>query len=325
VRRHNALWTGLLSLATALSFSAIPACSTTVTGEETSANESDLISDSCPETPVAVSWMQTETLAVDNLKVRVGTMGEGAKGDVLFLHGFADRFDNHEPLFRRFVEAGLRVIAFDYPSHGETCGTSLNAYDFSDLADLAGRVERTKTRNAPLYLSGWSTGGLLSVRMAQGISPDALSRPISGMALFAPGVDVRTVLSVSEETLTRNTHPPHVAPPSPSSPAFRPLFAAALLINEQLSGATVPATIPTLVVSGGETEDRYVVTRGVVSWAEAQRADGGTITGLSCAGGYHELDNEPEPMGQSVRDAAATFLASGGASAIGAAGGCTPY
>lgn len=314
----------LKRLGTAL-FLLTAACSTTVDGEETGSNDSDLIADSCPDTPVALSWMQTETLAIDGLKLRMGTMGDGPKGDVLFLHGFADRFDNHEPLFRRYVEAGLRVIAFDYPSHGETCGTSLNAYDFSDLADLASRVEKTKTRDAPLYLSGWSTGGLLAARIAQGMGFEGLSRPIAGMALFAPGVDVRTVISVSEETLTRNPSPPHVAPPAPSSPAFRPLFAAALLINEQLSGADIPATIPTLVVNGGEDEDRYVVTKGVVAWTKAQREDGGTVTGYSCAGGYHELDNEPEPMGQSVRDAAATFLASGGTAKIVEAGGCTPY
>src|SRR4051812_1989608 len=73
-----------------------------------------------------VPGMKIERPTVDdgNLHLRIGVMEPSGtpKADVLFLHGFADRFDNHLPLFETWRNAGLRVIAFDYPSHGETCG-----------------------------------------------------------------------------------------------------------------------------------------------------------------------------------------------------------
>src|SRR4029078_7108019 len=137
------------------------------------------------------------------LTVRVGTMGSGRAGDVLYLHGFADRFDNHKPLFDRFVAEGLRVISFDLPSHGETCGASLDLFDFTELAELAMRVERDYAGSGPLTVAGWSTGGLIAVRIAQGITRNTFSRPIAKMALFAPGVDVKPVIAVSHATAAR--------------------------------------------------------------------------------------------------------------------------
>jgi alpha-beta hydrolase superfamily lysophospholipase len=305
----------------------LTACASPPADDDSGAADSALTEDACPTAPLAPSWMKTETVDLDDgLHVRIGTMGTGSKGDVLFLEGFADRFDNHRPLFEQFVGEGLRVIAFDYPSQGETCGRSLDRYGFADLAELAGKVERLKAGSGPLYLSGWSTGGLLAVRIAQGIRPNALSRPLAGMALFAPGVDVRTVVAVSQETLTHNPTPPHVAPPKPSSPAFRPVFAAALVVNSKLSEAeTLPPKVPTLVMTGGELEDRYVNTDGVIAWTEAQRDVGADTTGLQCAGGFHELDNEPAGIGDVVRGASAKFLASGGSAKPAASGSCKPF
>lgn len=310
-------WIGFVSLG-------LIACSSSAPEEESGQSEDALIADSCPTTPANPSWITTETMTFDggNSKIRVGTMGRGDKGDVLYLHGFADRFDNHQPLFEELTRQGLRVITFDYPSHGESCGTSINWFGFAELADLAGRIETAKRGRGPLYLAGWSTGGLLAVRMAQGVG-SSLSRPIAGMALFAPGVDVRTVLSVSESTLTRNRSAPHAGPPSPSSPAFRPLFATALLTNSFAASAQLSANIPTLVITGGQTEDEYVDTAGVEAWTTSQRNGGAEMFGLSCAGGYHELDNEPEPMGGAVREAAARFLA--GDRQLADAGGCAAY
>jgi pimeloyl-ACP methyl ester carboxylesterase len=201
-------------------------------------------------------------------------MGEGTKGDVLYLHGFSDRIDNHRPLFESLTKQGLRVIAFDYPSHGETCGPSLDRYSFTDLAKLAGQVERENAMRGPLYLAGWSTGGLLAVRIAQGLDAD-FSRPIAKMALFAPGVDVRFVTSVSESTLTRNPNPPHVAAPSPTSPLKRPVFASALKLNSELAKVhTLPAGLPVLTFVGGEDADVYADTKGVSKWARTQAMRG---------------------------------------------------
>ena len=91
------------------------------------------------------------------------------EADMLFLIGFGDRADNHGPLFNLMNEQGIRVISFDYPSHGESQCSNINLESFTSLSFLAQEIEE-KTReniNRPLFLSGWSTGGLLALRMIQ--------------------------------------------------------------------------------------------------------------------------------------------------------------
>ncbi len=76
---------------------------------------------------VEQDWIRTyrQTLENGRLSIRIGVaepQGE-THGDILFFIGFADRVDNHKPLFDAWTAAGFRVIAYDYPSHGETCGS----------------------------------------------------------------------------------------------------------------------------------------------------------------------------------------------------------
>jgi alpha-beta hydrolase superfamily lysophospholipase len=335
MKQPNALAVHCRRLLALLALAGLPAlaCSAPVAPAETTTTTDPLVrSDECPAQASSPSWIRTRTLVTDGAKLRIGSIGGGARGDVLYLHGFADRFDNHRPLLDAFVASGLRVITFDYPSHGESCGDTIGTFGFTGLANLAGKVvAELGDASKPLYLAGWSTGGLLAVRMAQGVG-STLDREIAAMALFAPGVDVQTfspatnpVSGVTNATLTRNPNPPHAGPPKPSWVGAVPAFATELLTNEQLSGAQLPSRIPTLVIVGGDREDRYADTRGIVAWTERQDAGGASMHGLRCAGGYHELDNEPEPMGRAVRSAAATFLASGGASGPAGSGGCAPF
>src|SRR5262245_56662953 len=86
---------------------------------------------SIPCTPLSsVPGMRTFRLDADrgrvHLRVGVAAPSGTPRGDFLYLHGFADRFDNHLPLFQTQVARGYRVIAFDYPSHGETCGHGID-------------------------------------------------------------------------------------------------------------------------------------------------------------------------------------------------------
>lgn len=267
----------------------------------------------------AVPGMATERVDADggNVHLRIGVMAPAGepKGDVLFLHGFADRFDNHLPLFEGWRKLGLRVIAFDYPSHGETCGRGLDLYRIRGLAQLASFVEeRTRPDHArPLVLAGWSTGGLVSVRLLQEPSL-ALGRPVSGAFLLAPGVDVKVLVGkmqfVTEETLTHHPDPPHRGPISPVSPLLTPLFSADLLVSaHRAREAAYPKDVPTFVVTGGQDDDVYANTAGVTSWVKARQREGGQLYGLSCGGGRHELDNEAEPMGDDVRTSGARFAA----------------
>jgi alpha-beta hydrolase superfamily lysophospholipase len=306
--------------------------------DETQGSESAIIGpdipiDACPKSNGPVAGMTTAMRNGNGALIRTGTMGSGTAGDVLFLHGFADRFDNHLPLFNAFVAKGLRVITFDYPSHGESCGLRIDMFGFTGLARLAADIvkEAGGDKTKPLYISGWSTGGLLAVRIAQGLEKEKLERPIAGMALFAPGVDVQLIspaadpiFGVTNEKLTRNKNPPHVGPIRPKNVLQVGVFGAELTFNEQVSQSTdFPSDIPTLVFTGGDTEDLFAATKGVEDWVTEKRTNNkAQIQNLKCAGGFHELDNEPEPMGGAVRNAAATYLA-GTNRVVLEGGGCT--
>jgi alpha-beta hydrolase superfamily lysophospholipase len=248
----------------------------------------------------------------------------------LFLHGFSDRLDNHGPLFAEFNRAGLRVISFDLPGHGENSGhpNDINSWNFSSLAKLAAFIEKTvvlqtKIRPASFLLSGWSTGGLIAIRIAQGLGANELSRKISGLILFAPGVAVRPPWEIGEKTpdfmnglvghvtvdsLTHNLNPPHYGPISPESPVTQVRFGADLSLNALLARKEdFPARIPTLVFIAGEKEDHYADSRGLKDWVSRQQNHGKSVYSVVCEEGRHELDNELAPMGDIVRSLTAEF------------------
>jgi pimeloyl-ACP methyl ester carboxylesterase len=265
------------------------------------------------------------------LNVRVGIQEPAGliEGDVLYIHGFADRLDNHAPLFNAWNQMGLRVISFDLPSHGEDSGNynDLNHFSFQDLANLAAKVEQyTKPEEArPLIIAGWSTGGLIVVRMLQKNWTSGFSRKVSGAILFAPGVSVRKfpwtfgdrLGDVTDNTLTHDPHPPHVSEIKPSSPFWSKLileFSPRLIGNSVLSQKeNYPSNLPTLVFSAGDKDDMYAkaeVVRAWVSDKNTQRATTGAapIINASCSQSMHEMDNElPEYGGVEVRNSAAEF------------------
>ena len=274
------------------------------------------LSTSCEELS-SVPGMSIERVDADEgrVKLRIGIMdptGE-ARGDVLFLHGFSDRFDNHLPLFEGWRAAGLRVVAFDYPSHGETCGRGIDRFKIEGLAKLASFVEEhTRPASArPLVVAGWSTGGLVAVRTLQ-VPSLALGRKVDGAFLLAPGLDVKVLVGdkqrVTLETLTHDPAPPHRGEISPSSPLQTPLFSSDLLLHARHARKDAyPKDVPTVVVTGGEREDVYANTAGVRDWVETRRAEGAAVQGLACDGGRHELDNELPPIRDEVRESAARF------------------
>jgi pimeloyl-ACP methyl ester carboxylesterase len=288
--------------------------------------------------------MTISRIKIGNLDVRVGQVvpSTAIKGDVLFLHGFADRLDNHGPLFDGWVKAGFRVISFDFPDHGETTGADLDKFagttgPIKGLAELASEIEKRTHQDGrrPLILAGWSTGGLVAVRMLQGITPQAFEgRTISGTVLFAPGVTVRILVgeggTVTTQTLTNNPSPPHRGPIKPLRPAMSPVFAADLLINGANSWkAALPAGIPALVVLADDNDDRYVVPQKLREWVTMERSKfGAKISAFQCAHAKHELDNEPEPVGSYVRQAAWDFAVKsveGSEHPIASAGPCTVF
>lgn len=264
---------------------------------------------------VAVQAAEPEPSTVDvayrhgSLAVAVGIYrpAERPVADVLYLHGFADSYANHAALFARWNRAGLRVIGFDYPGHGATRGTgsagSLNGFTMDDLAKIAARVERATREDdrRPLLVAGWSTGGLLAVRLVQ---TGGLEREPRAALLFAPGVAVRPIVGkqslryplgeVTLETLTHEERASDLLPISPRSPGSVPFFAASLVVASKQAALSRYPRIPTFVAVAGDAADRYVVSRSIRGWA---RALPGPVVALHCPTARHWLDREPELHG----------------------------
>jgi alpha-beta hydrolase superfamily lysophospholipase len=289
------------------------------------------------------STLATHTIAHDGgffgggkIDIRVGVQAPDKTpiADVLFFTGFADRIDNHDPLFQAWTNAGYRVVSFDYPGHGESTG-SIDNYDFHGLAEIANEVEADTREDdeRPLFLAGWSTGGLLAVRLVQSRTLPSPGREPDGLVLLAPGVAVHALVGdkgfVTQDTLTSNPNPPHAGPPKPKSPLLVPRFATKLEANVVLAQTEkYPGNVPTLVVVAGDAEDAYADTKKVKKWASG--LGDAEVWGVQCAGAKHELDNEPNPIGDSVRAMAARFpklVLDGGANAdaIAPGSGCAAF
>jgi len=287
-------------------------CSSTPAEETTGSDDAALLDVECR--PLPTSWMHTWRAPSEDgsVQLRIGEArpeaGRAVVGDVLFFHGFSDRMDNHRPLFEAWTRRGFRVVSFEYPSHGETCGKSLAFHLYPSLARLAAQVERStrEDEQRPLLLAGWSMGGLLATRLLQGLEP--LSRPVTAAMLLTPGVAVHMFLGqVEAATLTRNPYPPHTGPIAPVRPSIFPIAANLLWHADEAREERLPEGIPVLTVVGGVDEDVYAKSREVRTWVLEKRAEGAATSGLACAGGYHEIDNEPAPMGGEVCEALGRF------------------
>lgn len=244
-------------------------------------------------------------------EVRVGIQEPDGlvTGDVLYIHGFGDRLDNHAPLFAEWNRAGLRVIAFDLPSHGLTRGTNLNIFTFTALAKMAAQVEAATREDSarPLILAGWSTGGLLAIRIVQA-DLASFSRPLAGMILFAPGVSVYSFVGqpslrypigeVTNGTLTHDPAPPHRGDANPKSPGSKIVFAIDLKINSLISQyESYPKNLPTLVLRSEGDGDVYADSSVLKTWIARQNLNGANIQDVGFFGARHEIDNETDEFG----------------------------
>lgn len=239
--------------------------------------------------------------------------GIKTKADMLFFIGFGDRADNHDPLFKLMNDQGIRVISFDYPTHGESRCSHLDYENFTSLSDMAQEIE-SKTRedvHRPLIVSGWSTGGLLALRMIQN---NYLSeRFIQSMVLITPGVAVYNFVGgdgiIRERTLLQNPNPPHKGKPSPVSPFLAPIFATTLKFNSKLAReGHLPTYIPMLVLVAGEKLDKYVKTPVLKQWIKKGQTNKKNLYAFQCENSMHEMDNEINPIGLTVRNLIKDFV-----------------
>jgi alpha-beta hydrolase superfamily lysophospholipase len=265
------------------------------------------------------------------ISVRIGTQEPNSGkilGDIIYAHGFSDRLDNHGPLFEAWNEAGFRVIALDLPGHGENKGNwnNINMWSMLDFANLIALVEKktaSQDQSRPLILAGWSTGGLVVTRMLQSKLMPKLTRKVAGLILFAPGIAVRKPWDLADKTpdyargvighvttksLTHDPKPPHNGPIFPRSPVVQAAFGAMLITNSLLSQKeNLPSDLPVLILTAGDKEDLYADEARVKQWIASQKPRMSKLVHIDCAQGRHELDNELEPMGETVRQAAAVF------------------
>jgi alpha-beta hydrolase superfamily lysophospholipase len=253
------------------------------------------------------------------LKLRTATyspLSVTPQADVLFYCGFGDRFDNHTPLFAKLAQAGFRSIAFDLPGHGESTSDAgiLNRFNLEDIGSMSGSVEQKYRENPsrPLFVVGWSLGGLLAVRMLQ-LDQFSPERTPEGIVLLAPAVSPRTLVGemgiVTRRSLTRNPTPPTAGEIRPKSPFLSPVFAANIQWNAFRSRASIYPAVPTLVLIGDQRNDSYVDSSNVALWAANQNADhSAEIVVKQFIGAWHELDNEPGETGASVRAEVASFI-----------------
>ena len=236
--------------------------------------------------------------------------------DVLFLHGHADRLDNHMALFAAWQHSGARVIALDWPSHGGSQVGPLDIYASDDLIALVQLVERATLQDPqrPLVLAGWSYGGLMATRLVQqSTALQGLSRRPAGLLLLAPGVVVQPFVGgdgiARVETLMHAPYATLAGPPSPASPLLNPVFALRTLVLAELAQqALLPRDIPVQVIVGDAHNDWYVNTGGIIDWSRRQQAAGVPLQLLQCADARHALDNEPWPLGQRVRELGVAFV-----------------
>ena len=240
--------------------------------------------------------------------------------DGLYLHGFGDRFSNHEKLFKTWAQAGVRTIAFDFPDHGETCSNALSSHlDFFTFEELSFIATQVMTKAGekpwrPLLLAGWSTGGLLAIRMAQAtLGFHEFARHIHGLVLFAPAVRVPYLVGergkVTNQTLTQDTEL-WARDIEPGSPLCKPVFASRILDSACRSWkSSFPQHIRTLVLAASD-DDKYINTGGLKQWVDAQRAHKGSeITAVQYPQSMHEIDNEHDLFGgQQTRELARDFI-----------------
>jgi len=233
--------------------------------------------------------------------------------DAVFFHGFGDCVYNHEALFTSLTSAGFGVITFDFPGHGQSPG-SINDYTIPQLGQMGVQVwDLYNTTPSAIHLVGWSTGGLAVARVLQDPGKYAFSNVVSAV-MHAPGVKVYPLVGsggfLTNATLTNNPGA-NQCPFKPTSPLLSPLFAANLLTNAGLSWMSTIQT-PSLVIVGGNTEDKYVITSGVKDWVINNQCSGVpsncALLGVQCPGAKHELDNEPSPVGDYVRAATVAFI-----------------
>ena len=223
----------------------------------------------------------------------------------MYLEGLGDSVANQQPLFHALSESGYRVLFFDYMGQGGSEGSMNDSRvldpvnDSLQLSTQAKAVWNLYSKDcgqSKKVVIGWSTGGLVSYKLARDgwadavvlIAPGIHTKKFIGEAATTPSALVKLQPVISARTLTRSTYS-HIDPAKPDSPAKVPLFAANLLASSLLSQHwRIDPTVKGLVFLSG-VEDTYVDRDATI---KTLKKNASHFNIVKYDGALHEIQNE---------------------------------
>lgn len=251
-------------------------------------------------------------------KINVGTYAPRASdtGVVIYLHGYADTFNNHEHLLSQFHGAGMRVLAFDYPTHGKSEG-SIWFWSIDQVGSLVRELLNHDTfrkgplavnRKLPVILVGWSTGATIALRTAQDwkslVVPEDMR--LAGVIGFAPGLPARAFvgdgfsrlgMKVKAEDLTRSPSALKYAPSPQTTVLGSGLFAGTLKGASEFAYYKGATDVPTLLLIADQEKDFFALADWSAYWVQSAGLNRPTY-GFQCPGAYHGIEFEPDNIGE---------------------------
>lgn len=142
----------------------------------------------------------------------------GARGYVIFLHGWGDHAGRYAEAAARLAQAGYACAALDFEGHGRSPGARARVHDFERLVqDTRALMVRLSPRR-PVYLHGHSMGGCVAGQLAL-----RYPQEVAGLLLNSAALDIHPRVSRLRRRLA-----PLLAQLRPSLPVGR-LKTAALM------------------------------------------------------------------------------------------------
>lgn len=124
---------------------------------------------------------------------------ESPRAAVLLLHGMSDSPYSLHAIGERLHAAGAYVIGLRMPGHG-TAPSGLVELSWQDMAAavrLAVRHLARETKNAPLYLVGYSTGAALAVHYALNALDDPDLPKVDRLVMLSPAIGVTSAAALA--------------------------------------------------------------------------------------------------------------------------------
>ncbi len=106
----------------------------------------------------------TRVEASDGVRLHAEFHGDGVP--VVLSCGYATTHENFRPQVKPLMEAGARVVLWDYRGHGRSAAAAPGSYTLEQVVDDLGRVLDAASPGVPAVVGGLSLGGLVSLHFA---------------------------------------------------------------------------------------------------------------------------------------------------------------